>query len=189
MVGLLNAGLLTAGLTGLMTMAAGPAQAEVTQVIRHYDVWGADVGELKNAIRASAPLGGRAFGLTNVKINPQFAYLQHDNGCVTANVVVDLDITVTLPKWLKDRPVPAALNGQWVNLEATVRDHEMQHVEIAQDFAARIEQVIAEAESGESCATLEQELTAKVQRLQAAHRVAQKLFDLDERERLKALLP
>ena len=58
-------------------LAWGPASAEVTQVIHHYDVGGSDIEGLKNSIRLGGPLGGRAFGLTNVVIEPHFAYVSN----------------------------------------------------------------------------------------------------------------
>lgn len=170
-------------------LAWGPASAEVTQVIHHYDVGGSDIEGLKNSIRLGGPLGGRAFGLTNVVIEPHFAYVSNGVTCRTARVVVNLDINMTLPQWREATPVPASMSGQWETLEDTVRAHEMTHVQIAHEFADRIEYVISNASSDEGCDVLSEALTKKVKGLQAAHRFAQMAFDMDERARLKSLLP
>ncbi|MAZ82624.1 MAG: hypothetical protein CME90_03320 [Hoeflea sp.] len=167
----------------------GPANAEVTQVIHHYDVRGTDVQGLKNSIRLGGPLGGRAFGLTNVVIEPQFAFMSDGVNCKTAKVQVNMDINMTLPQWDEARPVPASVSGQWKTLEDTVRAHEQMHVTIAEEFAARIEHVISTASSTDGCKALQAELTKKVRGLQMAHRFAQRAFDVEERARLRALLP
>lgn len=170
-------------------LAGGSAQAEVTQVINHYDVGGNDIEGLKNSIRLGGPLGGRAFGLTNVVIEPHFAYMSDGVTCETANVTVNLDVNMTLPQWDDALPIPASMSGQWHTLEGTVREHELQHVKIAEEFAARIKSVIERASSSDGCETLQATLTKKVKGLQMAHRFAQMAFDMDERARLRALLP
>jgi predicted secreted Zn-dependent protease len=167
----------------------GPGRAEVTQVINHYDVGGSDVEGLKNSIRLGGPLGGRAFGLTNVVIQPHFAYMSDGINCITANVTVNLDVNMMLPQWDEAMPIPASMSGQWHRLEGTVREHELQHVKIAEEFAARIKSVIERASSTDGCETLQATLTKKVKGLQMAHRFAQKAFDIEERARLRALLP
>ncbi|TDH38899.1 DUF922 domain-containing protein [Pseudohoeflea suaedae] len=167
----------------------GPANAEVTQIVNHYDVGGSDIQGLKNSIRLGGPLGGKAFGLTNVVIEPQFAYMSDGVTCKTAKVRVNMNIDMTLPQWDEATPIPASMSGQWKTLEDTVREHEQMHVTIAEEFAARIEHVISNASSTEGCETLEAGLTKKVRGLQMAHRFAQKAFDMEERTRLRALLP
>ncbi|MAY60978.1 MAG: hypothetical protein CML29_02100 [Rhizobiales bacterium] len=167
----------------------GPASAEVTQVINHYDVGGADIEGLKNSIRRGGPLGGRAFGLTNVVIEPAFAYASDGVNCKTAKVRVNLDINMTLPQWREAIPVPASMSGQWETLEDTVREHEMTHVKIAEEFADRIEYVIRHASSENGCEALNAALTKKIKGLQMAHRFAQQAFDIEERSRLRSLLP
>jgi predicted secreted Zn-dependent protease len=170
-------------------LAWGPASAEVTQVINHYDVGGSDIDGLKNSIRLGGPMDGRAFGLTNAVIEPRFAYVSDGVTCRTARVSVNLDITMILPQWREAMPIPASMSGQWETLEDTVREHEMTHVKIAQEFAARIEHVISTASSTDGCEDLSASLIKRVRGLQAAHRFAQKAFDMDERSRLRSLLP
>nr|WP_255561774.1 DUF922 domain-containing protein [Pseudohoeflea sp. DP4N28-3] len=157
-------------------------------VIQHYQVAGNTLAALKDSIRAAAPLGGRAFGLTRVTIEPRFSYGDNGAECRPINVVVDLKTTVTLPQWQASQPIPAALDGRWKRLEATVREHEMLHVEVAEEYAARLRHMLG-AITDVDCATLEPIVVAKVKRLQAAHRFAQKIVDMEDRERLQALLP
>lgn len=172
---------LAAGLLGL------PA-ASVAQPPRfeHYLIGGDTIGDLKASITAAAPLGGKALGLTNVVISPEFRFAEINGACRAVGVTVALDVKVTLPKV---KVMPAGFEARWREIHDGVREHEMMHVRIAEVYAGRIETAIRAAHSRAGCATLERTLAADIGALQERHRKMQRTYDIIDAGRVMSLLP
>ncbi|MCC0033880.1 MAG: DUF922 domain-containing protein [Rhodobiaceae bacterium] len=139
------------------------------------------------SVRSRAPRGGRAFGLVEITFHPDYRLVGGDSGCRADVRAVELELVITLPKWRDGKPVPGPIGPHWKRFERTVRQHEMTHVRIARDYAARMRGAIAALHSA-SCKELAERIRTRIKSIKIQHLRAQQLFDRREQRRLKFLL-
>lgn len=140
------------------------------------------------SVRSRAPRGGRAFGLVEITFHPDYKLIPDDSGCRADVRAVELELVITLPKWRDGKPVPGSIGPHWMRFERTIRDHEMTHVRIAREYAARMQRAIGALRSA-TCRELADRIKTRIQTIKIQHLRAQQLFDRREQRRLKALLP
>jgi predicted secreted Zn-dependent protease len=140
------------------------------------------------SVRSRAPRGGRAFGLVEITFHPDYKLVAGSSGCRADVRSVELELVITLPKWRDGKPVPGSVGPHWKRFERTVRQHEMTHVRIAKDYAARMRGAIAALRSA-TCKELAGRIKTRIKSIKVQHLRAQERFDRREQRRLKALLP
>lgn len=139
------------------------------------------------SVRSRAPRGGRAFGLVEITFHPDYKLVAGNSGCRADVRAVELELVITLPKWRDGKPVPGSIGSHWKRFERTIRQHEMTHVRIARDYAARMRGAIAALRAG-SCRELGDRIRTRIKTIKIQHLRAQHLFDRREQRRLKSLL-
>ena len=154
---------------------------------RSYSIHAETRSAFAQSVRSRAPRGGRAFGLVEITFHPDYRLVSGENGCRADVKTVELELVITLPKWRDGKPVPGSIGSHWKRFERTVRQHEMTHVRIARDYAARMRGAIAALPS-DTCTELSNRIRTRIQSIKVQHLRAQHLFDRREQRRLKFLL-
>lgn len=139
------------------------------------------------SVRSRAPRGGRAFGLVEITFHPDYKLVTASSGCRAEVQSVELELVITLPKWRDGKKVPGSIGPHWRRFERTIRQHEMTHVRIARDYAAKMRRAIA-ASRAASCSELAGRIKTRIKSIKVEHLRAQKQFDRREQKRLKNLL-
>ncbi len=154
---------------------------------RSYSIHAETRSAFAQSVRSRAPRGGRAFGLVEITFHPDYKLVAGSSGCRAEVQGVELELVITLPKWRDGKPVPGSIGPHWKRFERTVRQHEMTHVRIARDYAARMRGAIAALRSA-SCTELTARIKTRIKSIKIQHLRAQELFDRREQKRLKFLL-
>ena len=157
-------------------------------VHRPYSVYADTVLGFARSVHANAPRGGRAFGLVEITFHPDYKLVPGDRGCRAEVKDVGLELVIVLPKWRDGKPVPGSVKRHWDRFGRTVRAHEMTHIRIARDYAARMRKSIAAVHSSKSCSDLAGRIKARIAEIKARHLRAHARFDANEKKRLKTLL-
>ncbi|MEM5473370.1 DUF922 domain-containing protein [Hoeflea sp. AS60] len=140
------------------------------------------------SVHSRAPRGGRAFGLVEITFHPDYKLVAGDKGCRATARDVGLELVIVLPKWRDGKPVSVSIKNHWARFERTIRNHEMTHIRIARDYAAKMRSSIAALTSSTSCNELAGRIRNSVIQIKAQHLRAQKRFDAREQTRLNRLL-
>ncbi len=105
---------------------------------RHYDVTGASVEALRDAMRRHGPTdhdGGRRDALTMWDMEWTYRDRRTAAGCELRDVRVTLNLTVTLPRWTPTAGASARLARSWSTFLERVQVHEAGHRAIAEQSA------------------------------------------------------
>lgn len=175
-------------LAALALFIAGCTTGKPGTTNRSYTLYAATGTEFAHSVRSRAPRGGRAFGLVEITFHPDYTLVPTDTGCRAKVRDVGLELVIILPKWRDGKPVSGSVRQRWTRFERTIRDHEMTHVRIAKDYAAKMRTSIAALHSRDSCRDLAGRIRNRITDIKAQHLRAQKRFDQREQPRLKALL-
>lgn len=170
-----------------MLVLAGCTSGKPGTTNRTYTIHAETRSGFAQSVRSRAPRGGRAFGLVEITFHPDYKLVAGKSGCRADVESVELELVITLPKWRHGKPVPGSIGPHWNRFERTVRQHEMTHVRIARDYAARMRAAIAALRAA-SCKELADRIRTRIQSIKIQHLRAQQAFDRREQKRLKVLL-
>jgi predicted secreted Zn-dependent protease len=126
--------------TPLRPAAAATAALTIDAHERFYDVTGATVAELRDAMRRLGPRGSDGHGDAVTVWNLEWTYGEGRpaDGCALRDVRVTLAVTVTLPRWDPPRDAPRRLVDSWRRFLERVQVHEGGHRAIAERYARRL---------------------------------------------------
>lgn len=176
------------GLLGcVLLLPAGCTSGKPGTTNRSYSLYAETRSGFARSVHSRAPRGGRAFGLVEITFHPDYKLVAGNSGCRADVRAVELELVITLPKWRDGKPLPVSIDPHWKRFERTVRQHEMTHVRIARDYAARMRGAIAALRSA-SCKELADRIKTRITSIKARHLRTQQQFDHREQRRLKVLL-
>ncbi|MEM6464429.1 MAG: DUF922 domain-containing protein [Pseudomonadota bacterium] len=154
----------------------------------YYNVPGTTVDQINEQITLRGPQNGHAIGTTETRMTPRVKTRRDDGSCQIENADVKLDLTVTLPQWSELSRADGRTRSAFESLSGHVEWHEQQHVEISQDYAARIEKALAELPAEETCRELMAKARVMFKAMFEEHNAAQRAFDASEREAIETRL-
>jgi predicted secreted Zn-dependent protease len=106
----------------------------------YYEVEGGSLEDLLTSLRRRGPVneGETFFGLTQWSINTQYAWVEHDGSCSIQNPVVNVDVTITMPRWDAPPGVPYELVQAWNRFKGALASHENTHSRLALEAAEAV---------------------------------------------------
>ncbi len=114
----------------------------VREVIR-YDVSGKSGADLRAEMTRLGPVhrqsGNRHDGYTDWKISCRYDYELKPGRCRVLNFVVELDVRITLPRWIDIGEGPAPLAANWRRYLEALQRHEDGHHELAKAVAQNLD--------------------------------------------------
>jgi predicted secreted Zn-dependent protease len=122
------------------TFASAVIQAEpiVAEDTQYYKITGFSERGLRDQMTALGP--NSYAGYTQCRIHYNFRSKNTIGGCVITSVVVNVNVTYTMPKWTNKSDAPLALQDAWEKYYSRLYKHEMGHRDIAVRNARPIEQ-------------------------------------------------
>lgn len=181
------------GVVGIVLLAAGCTEVgERTQLsVGYYSIHGRTFDELDQQIALHGPPVsgvGRALAATNIRMVPDFRFVQEHGQCFVKSAHVRVQAHVTLPRLASGKRLRNDLSRNWSNLEQYARLHEAIHVSIADSYALKAEQAVRSLPPEPQCETLRANAVLLFRRLMAEHESEQIQFDEDEKERIAQLI-
>jgi predicted secreted Zn-dependent protease len=149
--------------------------------LRRYHISGESVDELDAEMRSVGPvdpLGGfHWFALTEPLFDWRYPCECGDQGCVTGPVTLILTIQYTLPSWIAPEEASEELRAQWAAFELALYSHEWGHGDLAAECAWSLGEAFVALPPAETCADVDQAVSAASQLVFAACREAQRRYE------------
>ena len=149
----------------IFAVSAGAAELEAPEVndsIEYRDISGNDKDTLAAALRqvgASNKNGDRFAASTRWQLRWNFRVEQHPGkSCELASAKTELDIHMTLPRWMPPKNASPVLVKQWNTFADALRKHEDGHRDIAIEAARVVTDRVGAAQAESDCATLKRRL-------------------------------
>jgi predicted secreted Zn-dependent protease len=145
-----------------------------------YRVDGGTETEVLRSLLAHGPRHGGDvfFGLTASQADLRYHTETSAAGCALVDVVVDLDVTVTLPRWRRPPGAPRALRRSWDRFLAALSRHEAEHRRIAVENAEALHAAVAGLRRP-TCAAVTEAARRRVARHQTEAAAAHRRFDAE----------
>lgn len=133
--------------------------------VETYDVEGRSARELRRDLDRRGPLvDGRRFDArTRWYVRWHFDLAPVPGGCRALRPQVDVEVTLTLPRWRRPSDTPAALVQRWERYLAALRGHEEGHTEIGYGAAQAVEDALSNRPAQEDCDSAESEANQAAQ--------------------------
>jgi predicted secreted Zn-dependent protease len=135
------------------------AYADLVQstTIRYYDISGTKVDDLRNQInsRFAKYYGGDAF--TQWQVKWSFRWVRRGLSCEIRDVAVDVNATMTLPRWVNYEKAPRVLQSMWDVYIQELTEHENIHLAYAGQTAQAIERLLSTMDGRDSCRELKKD--------------------------------
>ena len=154
----------------------------------YYPVSGRSHAEIVRSVRRFAPKGGYAYGLGFIDFHPDYDITAKDGACRVSRAETGLTIKLKLPEWKgpQDAPRKAARLGR--HFEKTIRQHELQHVKIAERYARKISRHLRKLKPAKNCWDLRRSAHDLIKRAKRQHIESQKAFDRRTLKQIRRLL-
>jgi predicted secreted Zn-dependent protease len=147
----------------------------------YYTISGDSADALRQQIniRSSARENGKTYdAYTRWHVNWQYNWAKTESYCSLTAVTTNVDVTITLPKWLDHDSAPAALKKQWDHYYTALVEHENGH----KDFGLKAANAIELAFSGmgrDSCSSLQRDANSTGQKILNKYTALEKQYDID----------
>ncbi len=127
----------------LLTAFTLNAEMKVVREVIRYDVSGKSGADLRAEMTRLGPVhrqsGNRHDGYTDWKISCRYDYELKPGRCRVLNFVVELDVRITLPRWIDIGEGPAPLAANWRRYLEALQRHEDGHHELAKAVAQNLD--------------------------------------------------
>lgn len=153
----------------------------------YYTISGRSAERLEQQLALRGPMmqdRRRALASAHLKFDPVVRYGKDGKRCRVQSVQVDVDATMTLPKWRERRRIKGELARYWDSFATFARSHEETHVRIAEAHAAEMERAIQAIKPTRNCHSLTRRIDGQIARVMRKHNQAQDRFDRSERKRM-----
>jgi predicted secreted Zn-dependent protease len=160
---------------------AGPARADSFRV-ESFDIHGITARQLRDDLTRRGPVGetgipGDAY--TEYRIAWRFSMRMNEGICRVENVVVDLDVTMQLPRWNPPAGVSPPLIDTWKRFSKVLREHEDGHHRLAIAAAQEVRRKLQGRVRAPSCERLKVKLNERANDVLREYRERQHQYDLD----------
>lgn len=172
----------TVALAVFLAFGAVPAgAADLSKTYTYFSIRGATMADIdKDLSRRGPSLAGsneRHPGATRMEFKTRLGYASTDRACTIKSAKVHVHADVILPRWRPPRRASFDTRFVWDTLAADIRRHEEQHVQIAQDYARRLEAALQRVGRQRNCAIAAAKAQKISDRILAQHDRAQQRFD------------
>jgi len=144
----------------------------------YYEVTGSSVEEIRRSLRAGAAeaIGGNAVGYHRWNVRWSYQYQETPLGCEVTEIDIDLESTITLPRWRDRGSSDSSLVAYWDAYLGALRSHEYCHRVLAYQQANELFRMLRRFRSP-SCGLLRPDADATGQRILEKYRQANQEYD------------
>lgn len=164
------AGMLLVGLTCGFTLAASDETTPVA--VEFYDVAGMRAHQIVKDLDRLGPIGEdgvRYHANTQWRVGVTYELRPVDDGCEVSSLQTKLEVSMTLPRWIRPKRASSRLAAQWERYIIALRLHEDGHRDIGVAAAAKIERLATGWRSSEGCDSLTDQVKAAAEAVIAEH--------------------
>jgi predicted secreted Zn-dependent protease len=157
-----------------------PAEIDVVEKVRYYELHGRTVAELAADLRRLGPKdadGRLNSAFTDSRLQWRYGSRAVGNQCGATDVRVTAYTDVVMPQWTPPADTEPGLAASWAASMAGLAVHEGGHKEITVEYAKRIRDGIAALRA--PCARFSEEANAASNRLIGQMREAQARYDAE----------
>lgn len=129
---------------------AWQAQASSASKTDYYSIIGSTLSELRSQMQQKGPNGFWAF--TRYNISYDYKTRQSNNGCLLSGSNIDIETTITMPKWKNILAAPIAMQQDWKIFYDATWLHEQGHKAIGQSMHSRLGREFNQARRQKNCA-------------------------------------
>lgn len=167
---------------GARSLPALPPGTTVLPTEQTYEVRGASIEEIRQSLRSAAAeaIGGRATGYHRWNIRWSYQYRETPGGCEVTEVDIDLESTITLPRWEDRESADSALIAYWDAYLTALRNHEYCHRVLAYQQANELDRTLRRFRSP-ACGLLRGDADAAGRTILEKYRLANEAYDRDSR--------
>lgn len=155
----LSALLAWAAPTVLWAQDAGDLQGvRLDTTLEYYEVPDTTLSEAVarlNQTRLQGPEGPPSQGLTQYSIDAEWRAVAGDGACRVEDVLVKVDVVITLPEWPVLASRPEEEQRGWARIDRALREHEYAHRDLTVEAAKALREDL-EGRETVGCGTLEQ---------------------------------
>lgn len=116
------------------------ARVIVDDKIEWFEVTGDTGRSVRRSIRSH--MGDDRLAYTGGQMSLLYRIRNEGDHCRLHNVRVQLDITYYYPKWTDQSAAPAALQAQWAQMQAALKEHEAGHADIFLEQAHQLDMML-----------------------------------------------
>jgi len=169
----------------LAVLPAGPVRAaDIVKSFSYFTLDAPTLDELGKQLETRGPRvkssGDKHPGATRIQFTTQTTYSQDGRRCGVSKANTVLKVETILPRWRPRRQPEADLRIIWDTLSSDIRRHEGLHVDIAKNYARKLEQTIRGLGSADNCADMAAKVKQATTRVLEEHDRAQVQFDRAE---------
>jgi predicted secreted Zn-dependent protease len=166
----------------LLALSLPGASAEtVSKSYSYFSVRGTTLEQLDDELQRRGPrvktTGQRHPGATQMQFRTRLGYAEKNGRCRVTEAKVTVEAKVILPRWRQRARADHDTRLVWDALSSDIKRHENHHVEIARDYARRIERKLLRLGRHRDCNAAAAKAKATVDQLLAKHDRAQTKFD------------
>jgi predicted secreted Zn-dependent protease len=165
----------------LVLPAASASAASVVKSYAYYTIDAPTLDELDKQLESRGPRvqssGRKHPGATRMRFTTRTTYSQDNGRCRVSAAHTILKVEVILPRWRPRRKPETDMRIIWDTLASDIARHEGLHVDIAKNYASKLEQSIRALGSADSCADMAATVKKATSRILEEHDRAQQQFD------------
>lgn len=175
-------------LTSILTTTPN-ADVLFNQEFKYFKVSGKTSQQIFQDFQKQSPIKAKGkydatLGVAAIKLIPEVELETREKRCHIANARVTADVVIHLPEWVNYKNAGNAAKLGWDILFEDIKKHELEHANIAREYAARIEKKMLKQRARANCEALEASLKQVSSNLIVRHDSAQRRFDRKEYKRL-----
>jgi predicted secreted Zn-dependent protease len=153
----------------------------------YYPVSGRSHQELVGSVRRYGP-GGFAYGLGVIDFHPRFDTRFESGKCRIAAADTGLTVALRLPEWRGPADAPGGVTRAAQRFARAIRQHELQHVEIARRYQRLMTAELKRLKPDRNCWSLASAARELIARLKRQHLAAQRAFDRRSHKQIRRQL-
>jgi predicted secreted Zn-dependent protease len=165
----------------LILPAAQASAASVVKSYAYYTIDAPTLDELDKQLESRGPRvessGRKHPGATRMRFTTRTTYSQDGGRCRVAAAHTVLKVEIILPRWRPRHKPETDMRIIWDTLASDITRHEGLHVDIAKNYAAKLEQSIRTLGSAATCAGMAAAVKKATARILEEHDRAQLQFD------------
>jgi len=158
----------------LSWLACGYLQA---QTIKTYDISGNNATELVASMRANGPNG--AWALAHNTWRYSYRYTQSAGTYMLTSVEITRIVEITMPNWLGYKSATRCLKDHWDSMYRSLRNHEDNHVKLADPVEALLREAIMGVAATDSKTGFERAIKAATAKVFEENNWRQSRYDLE----------
>ena len=171
-------------IAAMAILTTGCATTEPRVSFSYYSISGSTSAELDREIARKGPKQGHTPAYTAIRFVPVVLKREETaEGCRVVEAAFRVEARVTLPRWREQASSDNTdLRVAWKFLSEYAREHEAQHVRIAEKHAPKFGDALVALPAKRTCEALDPAIDAAIDKVHAAYNREQEAFDAAEKK-------